>query len=66
MTLTIQANRTSSLKSLKIKERPQVAYIYCEGNFKSLDGKTAHGLLRQSDEFEIKAVIDSESAGLDS
>ncbi len=66
MTLTIQANRTSSLKSLEIKERPQVAYIYCEGNFKSLDGKTAHGLLRQSDEFKIKAIIDSESAGLDS
>jgi hypothetical protein len=66
LTLTIQANRTSSLNILEFKKRPQVAFIYCEGNFKCLDGKTAHGLLRQSDEFEIKAVIDSESAGLDS
>ncbi|MEQ8698720.1 MAG: DUF1611 domain-containing protein [Bauldia litoralis] len=41
------------------------AVIYCEGNFGALDGKTANGLVRHSETYEILSVIDSEKAGLD-
>jgi len=42
------------------------AIVYCEGNFGALDGKTANGLVRYSENYEILSVIDSEKAGLDS
>ncbi|MFT7463861.1 MAG: putative NAD-dependent epimerase/dehydratase family protein [Pseudohongiellaceae bacterium] len=42
------------------------AIVYCEANFGALDGKTANGLVRHSERYEILAVIDSEKAGLDS
>jgi uncharacterized NAD-dependent epimerase/dehydratase family protein len=42
------------------------AVVYCEANFGDIDGKTANGLIRSSDRYEILAVIDSEKAGLDS
>ncbi|WP_440056974.1 DUF1611 domain-containing protein (plasmid) [Pseudoalteromonas sp. T1lg65] len=42
------------------------AIIYCEANFTKSDGKTANGLIRQSSNFRILSVIDSEMAGLDS
>ena len=41
------------------------AIVYCESNFGRLDGKTANGLVRYSEKYEIMAVIDSEKAGLD-
>jgi uncharacterized NAD-dependent epimerase/dehydratase family protein len=41
------------------------AIIYCEGNFGAIDGKTANGLVRHSDKYEILSVIDSEKASLD-
>jgi uncharacterized NAD-dependent epimerase/dehydratase family protein len=41
------------------------AIVYCEANFGSLDGKTANGLVRHSERYEILSVIDSEKAGLD-
>jgi len=41
------------------------AVVYCEGNFGRLDGKTANGLVRHSERYEILSVIDSEKAGLD-
>lgn len=41
------------------------AVVYCEGNFGGLDGKTANGLVRHSERYEIVAVIDSEQAGRD-
>jgi uncharacterized NAD-dependent epimerase/dehydratase family protein len=41
------------------------AVVYCEGNFGGLDGKTANGLVRYSEKYEILAVIDSEKVGLD-
>ncbi|MCU1352046.1 MAG: hypothetical protein JWM05_1255 [Acidimicrobiales bacterium] len=41
------------------------AVVYCEGNFGATDGKTANGLVRHSEKYEIVAVIDSEQAGLD-
>ncbi len=41
------------------------AVVYCEGNFGAQDGKTANGLVRHSDLYEILSVIDSEKSGLD-
>ncbi len=41
------------------------AVVYCEGNFAAIDGKTANGLVRHSERYEILSVIDSEKAGLD-
>jgi uncharacterized NAD-dependent epimerase/dehydratase family protein len=46
-------------------ERVATAIIYCEANFGGVDGKTANGLVRHSEKYEILSVIDSEKAGLD-
>ncbi|MGD9200827.1 MAG: DUF1611 domain-containing protein [Chitinispirillia bacterium] len=42
------------------------AIIYCEGALNSLNGKTAHGLLRYTTRYNIISVIDSQCAGRDS
>ena len=42
------------------------AVVYCEGNFGALDGKTANGLVRHSERYEILSVIDGTQAGADS
>ncbi|MFF1573645.1 DUF1611 domain-containing protein [Leifsonia sp. NPDC058292] len=42
------------------------AVVYCEGNFGEQDGKTANGLIRHSEKYEILSVIDSRCAGADS
>lgn len=41
------------------------AVVYCEANFGAVDGKTANGLVRHSERYEILSVIDSEQSGLD-
>lgn len=41
------------------------AVVYCEGNFGQTDGKTANGLVRHSERFQILAVIDSVLDGAD-
>ena len=41
------------------------ALVYCEGNFGRLDGKTANGLVRHSERYDILSVIDSGRAGRD-
>ncbi len=46
--------------------RIDTAIVYCEGNFGAVDGKTANGLVRNSERYKILSVIDSEKAGLDS
>jgi uncharacterized NAD-dependent epimerase/dehydratase family protein len=46
------------------RDRP-TAVVYCEANFGDADGKTANGLVRHSETYEIVAVIDSAQAGLD-
>lgn len=46
------------------RDRPS-AVVYCEGNFGKLDGKTANGLVRHSERYEIVSVIDSARSGLD-
>jgi uncharacterized NAD-dependent epimerase/dehydratase family protein len=42
------------------------AIVYCEGQFGEQDGKTANGLVRHSERFQILSVIDSLRAGFDS
>jgi uncharacterized NAD-dependent epimerase/dehydratase family protein len=46
-------------------QRIPTAVVYCEGNFGGIDGKTANGLVRHSEMYEIVSVIDSEKAGRD-
>lgn len=41
------------------------AVVYCEANFGETDGKTANGLVRHSERYEILSVIDSTCAGRD-
>lgn len=41
------------------------AVVYCEGQFGEQDGKTANGLVRHSERYEILSVIDSTRAGVD-
>jgi len=41
------------------------AVVYCEGNFTLVDGKTANGLVRHSERYEILSVVDSTRAGAD-
>jgi len=41
------------------------AVVYCESNFGVSDGKTANGLVRHSEKYEILSVIDSGKAGRD-
>ena len=41
------------------------AIVYCEGMFNTLNGKTAHGLVRFTDRYRVQSVIDSCYAGQD-
>ena len=47
------------------RKRTATAIVYCEANFGAIDGKTANGLVRHSERYEILSVIDSDKAGLD-
>ena len=35
------------------------AVVYCEGQFGEQDGKTANGLVRHSEKYDVLSVIDS-------
>jgi uncharacterized NAD-dependent epimerase/dehydratase family protein len=41
------------------------AIVYCEGAFNTPNGKTAHGLVRFTERYNVLAVIDSRYNGLD-
>ncbi len=41
------------------------ALVYCENEFGNIDGKTANGLVRKSDKYNIVGIIDSSKKGLD-
>ena len=43
----------------------ETAVVYCEANFGRGDGKTANGLVRHSERYEVVSVIDSTLAGAD-
>ena len=60
-----------AMNSRPLPSRPQsatrpTAVVYCEANFGRTDGKTANGLVRYSERYEILSVIDSTQAGGDS
>ncbi len=46
-------------------KRLTTAIVYCEANFGAIDGKTANGLVRHSEKYEILSIIDSQKAGQD-
>ena len=62
-----RTERAMSAPSPAGRDQRQVAtaIVYCEANFGAIDGKTANGLVRHSEKYEILSVIDSEKAGLD-
>jgi uncharacterized NAD-dependent epimerase/dehydratase family protein len=41
------------------------AIVYCEKQFGKQDGKTANGLVRHSEKYEIVGIIDSSNVGMD-
>lgn len=41
------------------------ALVYCEGNFNTPNGKTAHGLVRFTERYDVVGVLDSRYAGQD-
>ena len=41
------------------------AIVYCEGMFNTLNGKTAHGLVRFTKRYRVLSVVDSRYAGRD-
>lgn len=47
------------------QRRPVTAMVYCEAHFGGVDGKTANGLVRHSEKYEILSIIDSTKAGQD-
>ncbi len=51
--------------SLRPVSPRSTAVVYCEANFGRTDGKTANGLVRHSERYEILSVIDSTCAGRD-
>lgn len=64
--MTTPPSDPTSTRSLPASdERRLSAIVYCEGNFGAIDGKTANGLVRHSERYEILSVIDSEQVGLD-
>ena len=53
------------LQNNETSDRRATAIVYCEANFGKIDGKTANGLVRHSEKYEILSIIDSEKAGQD-
>lgn len=53
------------VRSRSKPKRLTTAIVYCEANFGAIDGKTANGLVRHSEKYEILSVIDSQKTGLD-
>ena len=41
------------------------ALVYCEGAFNTPNGKTAHGLVRFTERYEIVGILDSSYSGKD-
>jgi len=62
----IKQNKSVGLTSGRRITASPTAVIYCEGNFAQIDGKTANGLVRNSQAYHILSVIDSNCSGQDS
>ncbi len=50
---------------MTVKETDGNAIAYCEGAFGTTNGKTAHGLVRRSERYNLLSVVDSRHAGKD-
>jgi uncharacterized NAD-dependent epimerase/dehydratase family protein len=67
----VQLRSTRVITPFLAADRPhavpdeKTAIIYCEGNFGTLDGKTANGLVRHSETYKVLSVIDSQMKGRD-
>jgi len=61
----LQSDNVSKSRRGDVRPDGSSAIVYCEANFGRLDGKTANGLVRHSQKYEILSIIDSEKAGLD-
>lgn len=48
------------------QEALETSIIYCEAKFGEDGGEIAHALVRHSENYKIKSVIDNEKSGLDS
>ncbi|MEZ5081928.1 MAG: DUF1611 domain-containing protein [Bacteroidales bacterium] len=46
-------------------ETKKITTVYCEGAYNTTNGKTAHGLVRLTERYDIQSVIDSRYAGQD-
>lgn len=62
--------RTTVVPTIRHGDRPALparsrALVYCEGQFGAQDGKTANGLVRHSERYDIVGVLDSRLAGAD-
>ena len=55
----------SGQRSKRKRRGVATAIVYCEANFAKPDGKTANGLVRHSEKYEIVAIIDSHHPGDD-
>ncbi|MGJ8639972.1 MAG: DUF1611 domain-containing protein [Opitutaceae bacterium] len=53
------------LQTSETSGKRATAIVYCEANFGGIDGKTANGLVRHSEKYEILSIIDSKKAGQD-
>jgi len=42
-----------------MKNTKNIAIVYCEGAFNTPNGKTAHGLVRFTERYDVRCVIDS-------
>lgn len=62
--MSTSSSSSASIDAERVPVRP-VAVVYCEGNFGKIDGKTANGLVRQSETYVIASVIDSTCAASD-
>jgi len=58
-------SNVSQVNPVTASKQTPSAIVYCEANFGAIDGKTANGLVRQSEKYQILSVIDSEQAGQD-
>lgn len=65
---TLSSNSPFPAHALNAPELPRgsTAIVYCENQFGEQDGKTANGLVRHSEKYEILSVLDSRHAGQDS
>lgn len=50
---------------MKKKSIDGAAIVYCQGSFNTPNGKTAHGLVRFTERYDVFAVIDKKYAGKD-